>query len=144
MIGENLKTKKHTPSVNACYHSNWDKEQKKFRKKKYQTGEKIKFQPVKLDFYPWKKTKWVPVKKTSGREKNGKKCAWKHRSPREKTQNHPKKWLSRALLSFTGEKNTGPPLPTKRTSVASDRKWKWSEVKWKWVKNFFVPDFAET
>ena len=72
--------------------------------KKYKTGQKMKFLPVKLDFYPWKKTKRVPVKKKRGREKNGKKCAWKHRPAREKTQKRQKKWVSRALLSFTGKK----------------------------------------
>ena len=40
--------------------------------KKYQTGEKIKFLPVKLDFYPWKKTKRVSVKKKEGVKKTEK------------------------------------------------------------------------
>ena len=72
-----------------------------------------------------KKKQTSAREKKRGREKNGKKCAWKHRSAREKTQNHQKTWVSRALLSFTGEKkhwrtNKDEVLPYLRQSVAKN------------------------
>jgi len=72
--------------------------------KKYKTGEKMKFLPVKLDFYPWKKTKRVPVKKKEGVKKTEKSVRENIVLPVKKPKNAKKKWVSRALLSFTGEK----------------------------------------
>ena len=77
--------------------------------KKYKTGEKNEISPRETRFLPVKKNQTSAREKKRGREKNGKKCAWKHRPAREKTQKRQKKWVSRALLSFTGKKKTLTP-----------------------------------
>ena len=76
--------------------------------KKYKTGQKMKFLPVKLDFYPWKKTKRVPVKKKEGVKKTEKSVRENIVLPVKKPKNAKKNgfhghfWVSRKKKKNTG------------------------------------------
>ena len=67
----------------------------------------IKFPPVKQNFEPVKKSEKSAREKKSGREKtpkSGRETVFFDFFAREKTLKKGQKWLSRALLSFTGKK----------------------------------------
>ena len=58
---------------------------------KIQNWGKNEISPRETRFLPVKKNQTSAREKKRGREKNGKKCAWKHRPAREKTQKCQKK-----------------------------------------------------
>ena len=77
------------------------------REKKKLPVKNFNFVPVKTDFVPVKKTKKVPVKKKSGREKSekwAKKWAWKKKSAREKNQKKAQKSFHGHFLFSRGKK----------------------------------------
>ena len=76
---------------------------------------KIKFTPVKQNFEPVKKSEKIAREKKSAREKtpkSGRETVFFYFFARENNAKKCKKWLSRALLSFTWEKkNTALQFP---------------------------------